>query len=71
MRLRSRTDQSVHVRALGLSVSLTAGEEIRTEISAKFRPARVRTELRSAGLWVAEWWTDAANDFAVSLAIPV
>jgi L-histidine N-alpha-methyltransferase len=68
MRLRSQRAQTVHVRALGLAVEFAAGEELRTEISAKFRRARVEEELRAAGLHLAEWWTDPAGDFALSLS---
>lgn len=68
MRLRSRHAQTVHVRALALDVDFAAGEELRTEISAKFRRARVEQELRAAGLHLAEWWTDPAHDFALSLS---
>ena len=45
-----------------------AGEELRTEISAKFRRARVERELAAAGLQLAEWWTDDAGDFALALS---
>ena len=44
------------------------GEELRTEISAKFRRRGVRHELRAAGLRPRRWWTDPAGDFALSLA---
>jgi L-histidine N-alpha-methyltransferase len=71
MRLRAAEAQQVRVAALDLTVDFTAGEEMRTEISAKFRPLRVKTELRSAGLAIAGWWTDDAEDFAVSLSQPV
>src|SRR4051794_21463470 len=37
MRLRSRTAQTVRVAGLGLDLTFAAGEELRTEISAKFR----------------------------------
>lgn len=70
MRLRSRRDQRVVVRDLDLVVDLAAGEEIRTEISAKFRRERVEVELAGAGLALAAWWTDPAGDFALSLATP-
>ena len=46
-------------RALDLTVEFAAGEEMRTEISAKFREDRWRAELAAAGLRLAEWWTDA------------
>jgi L-histidine N-alpha-methyltransferase len=68
MRLRARGAQQVHIADLDLSVALADGEEIRTEISAKFTPDRVRAELGAAGLGVRHWWTDAAGRFALSLA---
>ncbi len=68
MRLRSLRDQLVHVRALDLDVPFAAGEEMRTEVSAKFTRARVERELRAAGLELTEWWTDPGNDFALSLS---
>jgi L-histidine N-alpha-methyltransferase len=68
MRLRSRGDQRVRIGALGLDVDFFDGEEIRTEISAKFRPAGVRAELRLAGFELVHWWTDDRGDFALSLA---
>jgi L-histidine N-alpha-methyltransferase len=67
MRLRSTCDQTVHVGTLDLDVPFEAGEEIRTEVSAKFTRERVRNELRTAGLDLAEWWTDPDGDFALSL----
>ena len=69
MRLRSRTDQRVRVAALELDVAFVAGEELRTEISAKFRRERVEAELSAAGFELVEWWTDAAGDFALSLSV--
>jgi L-histidine N-alpha-methyltransferase len=68
MRLRSSRAQTVHVRALGLDVHFERGEELRTEISAKFRRDRVERELAAAGFELAEWWTDPAGDFALSLS---
>ena len=69
MRLRSRCDQMVHVGALDLDVAFGAGEEMRTEISAKFRPERIRAELAAVGLDLVGRWTDEAGDFALSLAV--
>lgn len=70
MRLRSRRDQQVVVADLDLSVSFARGEELRTEISAKFRRDRLESELGAAGLDLCGWWTDAAGDYAVSLSRP-
>ncbi|MCX5063173.1 L-histidine N(alpha)-methyltransferase [Streptomyces sp. NBC_00201] len=69
MRLRSRTAQTVKVPALDLAVDFTEGEDLRTEISAKFRKERVRSELSSAGLELAHWWTDGESRFALSLSV--
>ena len=71
MRLRSTVDQVVSVAALDLEVRFAAGEEMRTEISAKFRREGVERELAAAGLRLARWWTDPAGDFGLSLAVPV
>jgi L-histidine N-alpha-methyltransferase len=68
MRLRSIRPQTAHVRALDLDVDFTAGEEMRTEVSAKFTRARVERELRAAGMHLVEWWTDPDADFALTLA---
>jgi L-histidine N-alpha-methyltransferase len=68
MRLRSRTDQHVTVPALDLAVDFAAGEEMRTEVSAKFRKEKVAAELTAAGLRLAHWWTDRPGDFALSLS---
>ncbi|WP_375490949.1 L-histidine N(alpha)-methyltransferase [uncultured Jatrophihabitans sp.] len=70
MRLESLREQVVHVRALDLDVPFARGEQIRTEISAKFRRERVERELDAAGLRLRQWWTDPAGDFAVSLSVP-
>lgn len=70
MRLRSLVDQVVTLPGIGRRVHFAAGEEMRTEISAKFRRERVETELATAGLRVLRWWTDHDGDFAVSLSVP-
>ncbi|MEV7790039.1 L-histidine N(alpha)-methyltransferase [Streptomyces sp. NPDC088106] len=69
MRLRSRTAQTVKIPALGLAVDFAAGEEVRTEVSAKFRQDGVRGELASAGLELTRWWTDEEQRFALSLSV--
>jgi L-histidine Nalpha-methyltransferase len=69
MRLRSLDDQDVHVQDLDLDVSFATGEEMRTEISAKFRAEVVEGELSAAGFDLVRWMTDADDDFALSLAV--
>jgi L-histidine N-alpha-methyltransferase len=66
MRLRSLRPQVA--RVLDLEVHFAEGEQIRTEISAKFRPAGIAGELAAAGLTVTRFWTDADGDFGLSLA---
>jgi L-histidine N-alpha-methyltransferase len=70
MRLRSTAAQRVRVRDLGLTVEFGDGEEMRTEISAKFRRDGVRAELAAAGLAMRDWWTDANGQFGLSLSVP-
>jgi L-histidine N-alpha-methyltransferase len=70
MRLRATSAQSVRVADLGLTVEFAAGEEMRTEVSAKFREAGVRSELAAAGLAMRSWWTDPDGQFGLSLAVP-
>lgn len=66
MRLRARHEVRAHLGTLDLDVTFEAGEEMRTEISAKFRREGIEGELRSAGLEPTHWWTD--GDFALALA---
>lgn len=68
MRLRARRSQEVKVGAIGLSAHIDAGEEIRTEVSAKFRRERIEAELARSGFGVREWWTDDRDRFALSLS---
>lgn len=68
MRLRSEVDQAVCLPEIELAVRFVAGEELRTEVSAKFRRAGVQAGLDAAGLSLARWWTDERADFAVSLS---
>ena len=71
MRLRSTARQRARVRDLDLDVDFAAGEEMRTEVSAKFRRAGVEAELAAAGLALRAWWTDPAERFGLSLSVPV
>ncbi|MFE5095746.1 L-histidine N(alpha)-methyltransferase [Streptomyces sp. NPDC056638] len=71
MRLRAREALTVKVPDLDLMVSFEAGEELRTEVSAKFRKEGIRAELAAAGLSMDQWWTDSGDRFALSLATAV
>jgi dimethylhistidine N-methyltransferase/ergothioneine biosynthesis protein EgtC len=70
MHLRSRVEQAVKVPALDLSVDFAAGEDLRTEISVKFRRETLTAELADAGFTVRHWWTDRLERFALLLAVP-
>ncbi|WP_406319474.1 L-histidine N(alpha)-methyltransferase [Streptosporangium sp. NBC_01639] len=68
MRLRATRAMDVRVDGLGLTVSFADGEEMRTEISAKFRPEGLRRELTAAGFTVLHHYTDPTGDFSLVLA---
>jgi L-histidine N-alpha-methyltransferase len=68
MWLRSPAAHAVKIPELQLVVDFAAGEEMRTEISAKFRRPGVAAELAAAGLELEHWWTDPAGDFALSVS---
>jgi L-histidine N-alpha-methyltransferase len=68
MRLRALRAQSVLIADLGLRVEFAAGEELRTEISAKFTRSRIERDLQAAGLALERWYTDPQQLFALSLA---
>ncbi|HEX8083749.1 MAG TPA: L-histidine N(alpha)-methyltransferase [Solirubrobacteraceae bacterium] len=70
MRLRARSRQTVSVGALGLTVRFARGEELRTEISAKFTAERLDADLRAAGLELSGWFADPDHLFAVTLSRP-
>jgi L-histidine Nalpha-methyltransferase len=68
MRLRAERGQRVTIAELDLTVSFAAGEEMRTEISAKFRRERMAAELTLAGLRPLRFWTDRDGDFGLMLS---
>ena len=68
LRLRADMPQTVSIPGADLSVDIASGEEIRVEISTKFRPETLRSELGAAGFTVTEIFTDPAGDFALTLA---
>jgi len=68
MHLRAVGPQRLAVASLGLERHFDDGETIRTEVSAKFRRSKVTAELAAAGLELTHWWTDQAEDFALSLS---
>ncbi|HET8813584.1 MAG TPA: L-histidine N(alpha)-methyltransferase [Solirubrobacterales bacterium] len=70
IRLRSAVDQEVRLDGLDLEISFNAGEEMRTEISTKFTRERIESVYTGAGLELCGWFTDPAEDYALSLAAP-
>jgi L-histidine N-alpha-methyltransferase len=70
IRLRSLAEQTVNVADLDLSVQFAAGEEMRTEISTKFTRERLECVYAESGLELCGWFTDAAGDYALTLARP-
>ncbi|RIV41309.1 L-histidine N(alpha)-methyltransferase [Micromonospora radicis] len=66
--MRLRAERPMRVRILDLVVSFTAGEELRTEVSAKFRPEGIAAELAAAGWHAERFWTDPDDLFGVTLA---
>ncbi len=70
MILRARRAMTVRLADLDLQIAFATGEEIRTEISAKFRRPGLTAELAAAGFTLMSWWTDPSDDFALALAVP-
>ncbi len=68
LRLRAEVPLRVTVPGADISFELASGEEIRVEISTKFRPEGIEAELAGAGFTLARIWTDADHDFALTLA---
>ncbi|HWI72286.1 MAG TPA: L-histidine N(alpha)-methyltransferase [Baekduia sp.] len=68
MRLRAQRPQRVTVGKLGLRLTFAAGEELRTEISAKFTRERIEGDLAAAGMELVEQLTDDDGLFGLNLA---
>lgn len=64
---RSLRDQSVSVA--GRTFTFSEGERVHTEYSYKFDVAGIDAMAKSAGMRIAETWTDPAGLFAVSYLI--
>ncbi len=70
MLLRSTRDQTIAIDDLALKVHFESGEEMRTEIAAKFTEEQMREELWERGFVVETSWTDPDGDFLLTLAHP-
>ncbi|WP_405178222.1 L-histidine N(alpha)-methyltransferase [Nocardia sp. NBC_01377] len=68
MRLAATEATTVKVRELDLTVEFAPGEQMRTEISAKFRIDGLRGELAASGFRTERVWTDPDDRFALVLS---
>jgi L-histidine Nalpha-methyltransferase len=68
MRLRANGAQRVRIDGADLEVTFADGEEIRTEISAKFTREAVERELHGAGLRLDDFFTDGSALFGLAFA---
>jgi L-histidine N-alpha-methyltransferase len=64
---RARHAHTVSIRALELELAFAPNEQLRVEVSAKFRRKSFEIAAREAGLGIDGWWTDEAGDFALAL----
>ncbi len=70
MRLRAREEIDVTLADAGISVRFAEGEDLLTEISAKFTPERIEEELGTAGFVVDGMWGATEGEFLLTLAHP-
>lgn len=70
MRLRSRQAVDVEIRSISQTIHFDAGEELLTEISAKFTPEGVEKELTAADFVVDEMWGLDDGEFLLTLCHP-
>jgi L-histidine N-alpha-methyltransferase len=70
MRLRAQHACDVSLQSAGIEVHFDEGEDLLTEISAKFTPERVEEELGAAGFVVEGMWGADEGEFLLTLAHP-
>ena len=70
MRLRSTRDQAIRVSELDLDVNFARGEDLLTEISAKFIPTQLENELLASDFVVDTMWGADEGEFLLVLAHP-
>jgi L-histidine N-alpha-methyltransferase len=70
MRLRAEEDTEVRLSEADLTVRFRRGEDLLTEISAKFTPERLEQELADAGFVVEGMWGAEEGEFLLTLAHP-
>ena len=71
MRLRAEQPTEVSLTAAELTVRFDQGEELLTEISAKFTPERIEQELSDAGFVVDGMWGAEEGEFLLTLGPPL
>lgn len=71
MRLRACRAMTVEIPGASFTFRCRAGDEIRTEISAKWTRNRVERALAGTGLAISRWLTDPRGRFADALILPV
>jgi L-histidine N-alpha-methyltransferase len=70
MRLRAQETAEISLAGAGITVHFDEGEDLLTEISAKFTPERVEGELADAGFVVEGMWGASEGEFLLTLAHP-
>lgn len=68
MHLVARRAQRLVLRGAALSVTVAAGERVRTEISRKFTRAGVDRMLQRGGMRLDQWIVDSGPSFALAVA---
>ena len=68
MRLRARRPVHATIASLDVVIDLREGEDLLTEISAKFTPEEFAAELAQHGFAAAETWISGGDEFALVLA---
>ncbi|MCC5951617.1 MAG: L-histidine N(alpha)-methyltransferase [Acidimicrobiia bacterium] len=68
MRLRATTAQRVSIPPLETTIGFDVGDDLLTEISAKFRLAPLAAELHSLGWDTIQHWTTEGDTFALVVA---
>ncbi len=71
MRLRAQEATEVLLTGVGITVQFDEGEDLLTEISAKFTPERVEQELTQAGFVLEGMWGAQDGEFLLTLAHPL
>jgi dimethylhistidine N-methyltransferase len=65
MYLESRSQQTVRIGALGMTVNLAPGERIHTENSYKYMPNEIEALADRAGVEIEEQWFDSGGLFSL------